>query len=62
MSTYHVKLIETAAGAVVHQQDLGKVDAESKDGAIRKMLKKHFHNKKQDWEYLSGCMTTKVVG
>ncbi len=45
------------------KRDLGYVDALSKDGAIRKVLKSKFYNCPEDWEFLAGCMTaTEAVG
>lgn len=60
---YHVTFYYIAFGMEKPDtRDLGQVWAASKDGAIRRVLKAKFYNCREDWEFLSGCMTAKEVG
>lgn len=60
---YHVTFYYMATGMdKPDTRDLGRVWAVSKDGAIRRVLSAKFSNCREDWEFLSGCMTAKAVG
>jgi hypothetical protein len=63
MSKYHVTYYYLVTGMEgrADKQDHGVVEAESKDGAIRAVLKKYYANDRHDWEWISGCLTARLV-